>query len=238
MMNAIIVANMDVHPLIAGRINGTIRAMVNGKIDNDPLYPCASWVIAFCYGENWCFLLRKKQFQRFFDSDVALPIRHYYLHSIAVPEVLDSFCEELITYQDRSMCDIKKYTLSLAHLSLQVVNIRLNSSSIDGRTRIRRVLIRLSIFYHLMYVNMQMKEWAGWISTKTEEEGYIWIWNQSEWYDGSAKIVHATMEPLEQYTDQHLWVEWVEPRISTTDSDVSVRILSARTTLFPKDVNE
>jgi hypothetical protein len=73
----------------------------------------------FCYGEQWCSLLQRVDFQRFFNSDVAKPIRLQYLHSMAVPKVLDPFfCEELHTYQGRLMDDsTKEYTLAMLALA-------------------------------------------------------------------------------------------------------------------------
>jgi hypothetical protein len=225
-------ADMHVHPLIACRMDGSVKMADAGKITNDPMFSTSNWVIAFCYGERWCSLQRRDNFHRFLNSDVAKPVRRQYLHSIAVPEYLDAFCEDLETYQERMLEDTKTYTLALAHLALQEVDHRINQFSLDGRTSIRQVLMRLSIFYHLMYYNPHMILWAGWIAAKTDQVGYVFVWNRSEMYHMSAQVLHAAMEPIEQYTDQHLWVEWVLPRIATIDDDVSVEIQPARRILF------
>ena len=73
---------------------------------------------------------------------------------------------------------------------------------------------------------------------KVSQVGYIFVWNWSALYDGSAEALHQTMDSLERYTDQHLWVEWVEPWIATIDDDLAIEIHLARNRFFLTNVNE
>jgi hypothetical protein len=230
--NESMIGKVDVHTLIAGRMDGTISEEAGSQITRDPLYPSSKWVIAFCYGRKWCCLLHRVEFQRFLDADVAIPIRNDYLHSIAMPEVLDVFCEELATYRSRMTSDCFEYTLAIAHLSLQEINHQINPYSVTGRATICRVLIKLTIFYHLLFRNLEMSEWAGWEAETSGDVGrgnYLFVWRMSTDYDEKAEVIHILIGHNYQYTDQHVWPEWLETRLDTIDGDVSLEIVPART---------
>jgi hypothetical protein len=108
-MQGILHAEMDVHPPIASQMDRMRRSVDATRIIKGALYHSASWVIAFCYGHQWCCLIQRHNFQRFFDSDVGIPIRRQYSHSIAVPEILNYFCEEMMTYQGRLLEDNRQF---------------------------------------------------------------------------------------------------------------------------------
>jgi hypothetical protein len=170
-------------------------------------------------------------FQRFFEADVCFPVRAEYLHTIVVPEFLDQFCQELETYQDRSIGDCFMFTLAIAHLSLESFDLLANPYSTNGRYIIRDVLIRLTIFYHLLYRNADMWKWSGWETRPMGNqfrvrERYLFVWMKARQYHESADVIQQL---IQQYTDRHVWCEWLEPRIEMINEDVSVEIVPART---------
>ena len=72
----------------------------------------------------------------------------------------------------------------------------------------------------------------GWEVTKTlgsECERYLFVWRMSIAYDTGAEVIHEILGKNYQYTDQHVWPEWLETRLETIDDDVSVEIVPART---------
>ena len=150
-MNEALKADVNLHPLICKRMLGSIKDETASMFLSNKSYDSASCVVAFCHGHRWCCLLRQLDFKRFVNADVGSPIRKQYSHSIPVPEVLDIFCEELDTYRSRMMGDCFEFVLSIAHLALQVIDPNINPYGVEGRGKIRKVLIQLSIFYHLLY---------------------------------------------------------------------------------------
>jgi hypothetical protein len=162
---------------------------------------------------------------------MATPVREMYLHSVAVPRVLDSFCEELLACQQLHGEYSYSCTLALAHLSLQLSGIDVNPYSLENKSNFRRVLIRLSIFYHLMYSNEIMQQWGA---LKNEPCQYVFVWEQSAYYDSAAESIHLAMSQPSQFNNQQSWIEWIRPRLGTLNGDVELNFQAIRSRMDPR----
>ena len=171
------------------------------------------------------------------DADVCLPVRNDYLHSILVPEYLNEFCQELDNYKSRLIGDCFVSTLAIAHLSLQDTVGLIPTGLVGTQPILRRVLIWLGIFYHLLYKNEEMSEWAGWEAAQMEDVvrgRYLFVWKISQQYHESAEAIHQLVQ---HHSDQHLWADWLFQRLDCIDGDVSVEIVPTRTKWLNTSVN-
>jgi hypothetical protein len=214
------------HPFLAGRLDGGIRSSVDGQFASNRHVESADWVIAFCYGRSWCRLVSKREYLVFLSSAMAKPVKEEYTHSIPVPQVLDPFCEELLLYQTKNGEHAYVLTLLVAHFSLQLHQHSCNPYALDIQAKIRRVLIRLSVFYFLMYSCPYMIEWG---KLKHILIHYVFIWERSAHYNMTGETLHLALSQESRLDDRNTWIQCIEPRhgVVADDSEIEFRYVKA-----------
>jgi hypothetical protein len=210
------------HPLVVGRLEGGIRCSTDGQFASGRHLERADWVVAFCYGRKWCRLVSKSDYLDFIASELAKPVKEEYTHSVVVPQVLDQFCEELLSYQSGNGVYAYVLTLALAHFSLQLDVNPYNPYALDIKRNIRQCLIRLAIFYFLLYSCPYMEEW-GRLTNVDQQYGFVW--EQSAHFHKTAEALHLALSQQSRYGERHTWIQWVETRLGVIadDSEIEFR---------------
>jgi hypothetical protein len=214
------------HPLIAGRLNGAIRCSSDGQFASSCHVASADWVVAFCYGHSWCKLVSKEDYLAFLSSDLGQPVKDEYTHSVPVPLMLNSICEELWTYQMGTTEHTYVLTLAVAHFSLQLHKQKSNPYALDNRSNIRRVLIRLAVFYFLMYSLTYMEEYGR---LKSAPVHYVFVWERSSHFNQTGETLNNCLSQDSRFDDRNTWIEWIKPRLGVIadDSEILFRNVQA-----------
>jgi hypothetical protein len=120
------------------------------------------------------------------------PVKEEFAHSIPVPpQVLDKSWEELSTYQLETWnYDVYVLTLALSHFSLQLHLHQVNPYALDNRANIRQVLIRLAVFYFLLYLLTYMEEWGRLTNVPLQ---YVFIWEKSEHFNQTGETLNMAL---------------------------------------------
>ena len=151
-----------------------------------------NWVVAFCDGAQWCSLIQQNRFRTFLAQELLDPVERMYDHSFPVPPLLDNYCQELYTYETEVQLDYTIYDLAIGHLSLSMFfnGVRLDPLLASTRIDIRRELVKVAIFYHLLFHCPPMHDWC-----RTEmldslaiagERGFKFVWQKMEkWFQNA-----------------------------------------------------
>jgi hypothetical protein len=76
----------------------------------------------------------------------------------------------------------------------------------------------------------QLASWEAEGSGNELRQRYEFVWKRAKECDKSAEAIHQVLLGENyQYTDQHVWVEWLDTRLDSIDGDVSLEIVPART---------
>lgn len=133
---------IDVHLRIANCLHESGSDSETPILINPRYHTSCNYVVVFCSGYEWCQVITKKEYSAFMGSDMAFPICWQYAYAIPVLEALNSFCEELDTYEHQ--CGHVRnwiYSLALAHVLLQVENVHFAPGLPTIKAKLRRALI-------------------------------------------------------------------------------------------------
>jgi hypothetical protein len=161
--------NSDPYSIIEQVMHGTLDASLKRHVARSCLDK-VQFVVVLAYGCRRCQIMPRSQFVSLQTNDVL----GMYSQSIPVPSVADWLCREL---QEPFGEYVDVVTLAIAYFSL-LDNRRSVNNKVISPSLVRSDLLRYSLFYYLLRVDINMDRWATIHVRETGSTREVFVYDQ------------------------------------------------------------
>jgi HAMP domain-containing protein len=159
-----------------------------------------NYVAVLAYGSSACVVIPRAKFVILHHNDVL----GMYSQSIPIPPVVDWLCDEL---QEPFGEDVDIVSLAVAYFSV-LDNNRTDANKVIDPSMVRSDLLRYSLFYYLLRVDIHMNRWVSSLVCQRGVERVPFVYEKTlhylvelSKYNGEIDLHHDEIDPTDCFLE-------------------------------------